>query len=353
MSVDLEFLRELCETAGVSAYERDVQKLIARRVAAYGTIENDSLGNLVTVNDHGSPHVLVTAHVDQIGIVVTHVLDDGYLQFEKVGIVDPGLLPGQRVIVHAAEGQVSGVVCRLPTHLVSEAQHGQAPEIRQQRIDIGARSREEALGRVAIGDPGTFWSQFTSMGDDLVAGPALDNRAGVYAAVRALELYAGAPGSARLTVATTVREETTFLGAKALSGRLSPDFLVVIDGDFASDYPGVEPHQVRGHFSLGSGPVINRGAGGSGTMFDLARQTAESCQIEYQVKADPYNTNTDADESLVLPRLGAVSLGYAIRYAHSPYELVSSGDLENLARLVFELVGRIAEQPEAAAGADL
>jgi len=353
MSFDLEFLRELSETPGVSAYERHVQKAVGRRVAEYGAIEYDALGNLaVTVNEHGSPHVLVTAHVDQIGLVVTHVLDDGFLQFEKVGILDPVLLPGHRVTVHAVGGQVTGVVCRPPTHLLTEAQRGTAPDIRQQRIDIGAKSREEALGRVAIGDPATFWSEFISMGDDLVAGPALDNRAGVYAAVRALELYAAAPGPARFTVATTVREETTFLGAKALAGRPLPDFLVVIDGDFACDYPGVEPDQVRGRFTLGSGPVINRGAGGSEAMFDLARQTAESCQMEYQVKADPYNTNTDADESLALPRLGALSLGYAIRYAHSPYEVVSAADLESLAHLVSQLVGRIGEEPQAAAGTD-
>jgi len=251
------------------------------------------------------------------------------------------------VTVHAAGGEVAGVVCRPPTHLLPEAERGRAPEIRQQRMDIGARNREEALERVAIGDPATLWAQFEQMGH-VVVGPALDNRAGVYAAVRALELYAAQPGMACLSVATTVREETTFLGAKALARRPVPDYLVVIDGDFASDYPGVEPHMTRGHFFLGGGPVLNRGAGGSEAMFDLARQTAESNDMAYQIKADPYNTNTDADESLALPRYGARSLGYAIRYAHSPYEAVSGADLEGLARFIAVLVTRLGEDPRAA-----
>ncbi len=175
----------------------------------------------------------------------------------------------------------------------------------------------------------------------MVATQALDDRAGLYAMIRALELYAEVPGAARLTGFATVHEETTFMGAKALALRLRPEVLIVLDGDFCSDTPAADAKELAGEVKLGAGPVLCRGAGSSERLVALAREVAAAEGLPVQIKACPGETETDADELMAAGTAATLTIGLPMRYMHSPFEVARVDDLEAAARLVAALARRI------------
>ena len=218
MATDIDLLRDLCAAPAPTGFEAPVLDIIRRRLSALAPPEGDPLGNVWgTVKGAGAPHVVVTAHADQIGLIVTYVDDKGFVSFDKIGGVDPQLLPGRNLVVQGAKGPVNGIVGRKPSHKMTKEERAQAPDLSDQWLDIGCSSREEALGLVQIGDPITFPPNFLPLAGARYASPGFDNRAGVYVCLRALELYAEAPAAADLTALLTVHEETTFMGAKAMA----------------------------------------------------------------------------------------------------------------------------------------
>jgi putative aminopeptidase FrvX len=344
MSVDVEFLRSLCTTPGPTGFEGPVQALVRKRAAATATPDGDSLGNVwADVNPKGTPHVIVVGHADQIGLIVTYVDDDGFVFFDKIGGVAAGLLPARHLIIHSAAGPVDGVVGKPPTHILTEDERKKAPEISAQCIDIGAASREEALTRVAVGDPITFEPTWLELAPDRFAAPAFDDRAGVYVAFRGLELYAAQNGRTRLTAVSTVHEETTFMGARAMTARLQPDVTIVVDGDFDSANPYVDAKKLGGEAKLGAGPILGRGAGSNQRLLAMAREVAAAESIPVQIKAYPGETDTDAHEMMAAGATATLSLGMAMRYMHSPFEVASGEDIEMAARLVAALTKHIGE----------
>jgi putative aminopeptidase FrvX len=344
MRFDVDFFRDLCLAPGPTGFEGPVQQVVRRRVGAVAPPSGDPLGNLwADVNPGASPQVVVAGHADQIGLIVTYVDDDGFVYFEKIGGVDHQLLPGRCLVIHAAGGPVEGVVGRKPTHFIPTDERGKAPDLHEQFIDIGARSRAAALERVSIGDPITFEPRFIELADDTYAALACDDRAGVYVAFRGLELYAQRPGAARLTAVSTVHEETTFMGARAQALRLAPACVVVVDGDFATDHPTVEPAKAGGAVKLGGGPVLARGTGSNAALFALARDVAKAEGIDVQIKAAASAMSTDADELMAAGVAATLSLSVPMRYMHSPFEVVRGDDLEATAVLVAALARRLGE----------
>jgi tetrahedral aminopeptidase len=344
MAVDLTFLRDLCLSPGPTGYEAPVQQVLRARLAGVATASGDPLGNLwAEVNPTAGLQVAVMGHADQIGLLVTYVDERGYLSFECLGGVDLGLLPGRDLVVHNERGPVRAVCGRKPTHIVPLTDRGKAPELAQLFLDIGARSRKQALSRVAVGDPVTFGGDFIELGGGLCAGRAFDDRAGVYAAFRGLELYAARPGQVRFTAASTVQEETTCAGAKALTDRLRPQVVVVIDGDFASDTPAAAAKDLGGEVRLGEGPVLGRGACSNERLVALTLEVAKARGIQVQVKAYGGAASTDADELMAAGSAATLSLGIPVRYMHSPYEVVDTGDVEATAELIAALAVRVGE----------
>ena len=347
MSLDVEFLTELCLCPAPSGFEAAVQRLLRRRLQTLDgrpAAEADPLGNLwSSVGPDGGPSVVAVAHADQIGMIVTHVEDAGYLRFAAIGWVDHVLLPGHTVLVHSAQGPVRGVVGRPPTHIIPEAERGKAVPLLEQFIDIGARDRDDALKRVAVGDAVTFDAGFHELAPGRYASIAMDNRAGVYAAFRALELYASEPGAARLTAVSSAHEETTFMGARALARRLQPDCIVVVDGTFTSDYPGVDAAKVSGEAVLGGGPVVTRGTTTNRRLTALALEVAAGLGIAVQVNATAGQTLTDADEMAAAGAAASMVLSIPMRYVHTPAEVLDGADVEATAVLIAALARRIGQ----------
>jgi putative aminopeptidase FrvX len=343
-TLDLDFFRDLCLAPGPSGYEEPVQKVVAQRAKAYARVEGDVLGNaLAHVGGDGPPHVMIAAHADQIGAVVASVDEHGFLSLDKIGYLEPDLLPGKSLVVWSAKGPVEAVAGHRPWYAVQHETPEKRPStIDQHWLDVGASSREEALSSVAIGDPVTFAPRFATLAGGRYASPAIDDRAGVYVALRTLEL-AGQPTAARLTAAATVGEETIFVGARSLAAALRPDVVIAVDVTFASDHPSVGPKELRGRVDLGAGPVLERGSFLNKRLFGLAAEVAAAEGIPVQVHAAGGETLTDADELMVAASAATMLVSVPVRYMHSPAEVVQGDDIEATARLLAALCRRLAE----------
>ena len=345
MTPDVGFLRDLVTAFGPSGFEQPVQEVVRRRVARVAAPETDVLGNVVaTVNPGATPTLVVAAHADQIGLQVTWVDERGFVYFDKLGGVDALLLAGRAVVIQGREGAVVGVVGKRPTHLIPEAERCKVAEICDQWIDIGAPDRDAALARIACGDPIVFTPHFVELAGGIVAGRALDDRCGLYVVARALEIYAAAPGAAALTALSTVQEEPRYLGAHAQSRRQRPDCMIVVDAEFATDQPEVEPRRAGGSAVLGGGPTLGRGGAGNPALLTLFCQVAAAEGIAVQVKAFPGDTQTD-NEWLQTSGAGtaAINLGVPVRYMHSPHEVAHLDDLEAAAHLAAAVARRLGE----------
>ncbi len=344
MATDLDLLRSLCAAPAPTGFEAPVQDLVRRRLATLSEPQGDPLGNVWgTAQGKNAPNVVVTAHADQIGLIVTYVDEQGFVSFDKIGGVDPQLLPGRNLIVHGAKGPVNGVVGRKPSHKMSKDERAKAPELSDQWLDLGCSTRAAAMELVQIGDPITFPPNFLELAGGRWASPAFDNRAGVYVCLRALEHYAAAPASADLTALLTVHEETTFMGAKAMAIRWQPDVIIVVDVDFASDDPGLDAKKLGGEVKLGSGPVIHRGAAGNLALTDLAIEIAKEEGIPMQVKAMPGSTSTDAEELMAAGNAATLSFSIPVRNMHSAFEVMQPDDAEAGALLAAAVTRRLSE----------
>jgi putative aminopeptidase FrvX len=341
---DVELLKSLCLAPGPTGFEAPAQEVVRRRLAPLGEVRGDPLGNVwFDVGPADTAQVVVTAHADQIGLIVTYVDDHGYISVEKIGGVASLLVPGRHFVIHGAGGPVHAVGGKKPTHIIPADERDKAPVLHEQFLDIGASGREAALARVAVGDPVTFAPEFIELSPGVFGTQALDDRAGVYCLVRALELYAAAPGTTRLTGLATVHEETTFMGAKAQAKRLTPAVMIVVDVDFCSDTPAADAKKLAGEVKLGAGPVLGRGAGSNQRLLAMAREVAAAEGIPVQLKAAPEAMSTDADELMAAGATATLSLSLPVRYMHSPFEVANGDDLEAAAALVAAIARRVGD----------
>ena len=319
--------RRLCEP--FAAVDVDVNGSSWARVAGTGSGDTH-------------PSLAVVGHIDEIGVHITHIDDDGFLRFGQVGGWDPVQLVGQRIVLETRGGELRGVIGRKAIHQLDQDERKQAPQLKALHIDVGAASGDEARELVRVGDTGVIDVQPLEFPNDRVVSRSLDNRAGCYVAARAAQLTAesgGAPGD--VLALAVVQEEIGLNGARTAAYRHQPDVAIVIDVTHANDTPGVELATDTRH-KLGSGPVIQRGATIHPRVSELLYEAAEADSIPYTLSSSGRFTGTDADEFHVsragIPT-GLVSV--PLRYMHSAVEMISIEDLENAAKLVAAFAGRL------------
>ena len=288
------------------------------------------------------PSLAVVGHIDEIGIHVTHIDDDGFLRFGQVGGWDPIQLVGQRIVLATRGGEVRGVIGRKAIHQLDQDERKRAPELKGLHIDVGAASGDEARELVRIGDMGVIDTQPLELPNGRVVSRSLDNRVGCFVAARAAQLVAesgGAPGE--VLALAVVQEEIGLNGARTSAYRHQPDVAIAIDVTHANDTPGIELSDDTRH-PLGSGPVIQRGATIHPRVAELLYEVAEAESIPYTLSSSGRFTGTDADIFHVsragIPT-GLVSV--PLRYMHSAVETVSIDDLENAAKLVAAFAKRL------------
>lgn len=333
-----ELLEGLLTAAGPSGHECAAAQVWRESCAAFAQeVRSDHVGSSLArvTGTGGGPTLAIVGHIDEIGLHVSHVDDEGYLRFGQVGGWDVVVLIGQRVRIQTRNGPVIGVIGRKPIHLMKEEERKQVPELKDLHIDIGAKDADEARGLVRIGDVAVIDVGPFELRHDRVVSRALDNRVGCYVAAEAARLVAaegGAPGDV-LALAVT-QEETTFAGSRTSAFALDPDLAIVVDLTFATDQPGIELGPVTKH-TLGSGPVVARGTTLHPRLFELLYETGEREGIPFTVESLGRGTGTDAD-AIHLSRAGVPTglVSVPCRYMHSPVEMVSLEDIDAAARLI-------------------
>ena len=330
-------LLELLTAHGPSGYEEVPAAVFRRHAEAFAEVEGDTLGSTVArvKGTADGQSVAVVGHIDEIGLIVTHIDDKGFLWFTNVGGWDPIVLVGQRVSVATREGAIPGVVARKAIHLLEADDRKKAPELKGLHIDIGAKDGDEARAQVRVGDVAVIAGDPVELPNDRLVARALDNRLGCFVALEAARLVAeagGAPGDVMAVAA--VQEETTLGGAATVAYRQRPDIALVVDVTHATDVPGIEERELGSHH-FGSGPVLGRGSTLHPRVFELLHDTAEREGIAFTIDASGRYTGTDAD-AINLSRAGVPTglIQLPLRYMHSPVEMVQLSDVHDAARLV-------------------
>ncbi|MGH7552180.1 MAG: M42 family metallopeptidase [Longimicrobiales bacterium] len=339
----LDFLKRLLDTPGPSGFEAAVARVWREEAQSFADrVEADVSGNSIAlVNEGGSPRVMLAGHIDEIGVMVTHIDEEGFLYFEGIGGWDSQVLVGQRVRVLARSAELVGVIGKKPVHLIKGEEKDKATKVQDLWIDIGVAHRDAARERgVRVGDPGVIDARLVELGDGLIASRSIDNRIGAYIVIEALRLLARDRPAAQVAAVATAQEEIGYSGggARTSAYRLDPQVALVVDVTFATDSPGMEKKELGEH-KLGGGPVLSRGSAAHAVVVDRLVSAAEREQIPYTLSASPKYTSTDAD-AIYLSRAGVATgvISVPNRYMHSPNEMVSLNDLELCARLIAAFV---------------
>jgi putative aminopeptidase FrvX len=341
-----DVLNRLLTAAGPSGNESAPAAAFREAASAFAEVSHDTLGSTVArVAGTGSgPTLAVVGHIDEIGMIVHHIDDEGFLWFSEVGGWDTAVLIGQRVDIFTRDGLVPGVIGRKATHLLEKDEKDKVPETRQLHIDIGAVDGDDARARVRIGDVAVITGEPMELEGGRVVSRALDNRLGCYVAFEAARLVAEAGGAPGAVCAVAVaQEETTLGGAATTAFSLEPDLAIVVDVSHETGQPGIEERRLGRH-RFGSGPILARGTALDPQIFELLHDTAEAEDIPFTVEAIGRRTGTDAD-AFHIARGGIPSalIGVQIRYMHSPVEMVHLEDVENCSRLIAAFAQRLPE----------
>jgi len=335
----ITFLKRLLDTPGPSGFESAPARLWRDEARAFAEVSNDVAGNsLAVVNAGGSPTIMLAGHIDEIGLIVTYIDDDGYLYIAGIGGWDSQVLVGQRIRLVGRDGDVFGVIGKKPIHVIKPEDRKKASQMSDLWVDIGATSREDAERRVTVGDAGVIDSRTIDFPNGCIVSRSIDDRIGAFIVLEALRRYAAQPGAARVIAVATTQEEIARHGggARVSATRIDPHMAIVVDVTHATDYPGAEKKE-QGDHRIGGGPVLTRGSIISPVVFTLLRDTATRLAIPFTVHAAGGESWTDAD-AIHVAREGVATglLSIPNRYMHSPNEMVSLEDLDRAATLIAE-----------------
>lgn len=339
-----ELLKKLAEAHGISGYEGEIRAIVKAEVEDYvDEMRVDPLGNLIATKHGKKPSVMIAAHIDEIGLMVKHIEDEGFIRFSTIGGWFEQTLLSQRMVLHAEGGKVYGVIGSKPPHVMKKEEREKVIKAEDMFIDVGARNREEAeqMG-IAIGTPVTLDRQFVELGNERASCKALDNRSGVALMVEALKR---ANTEFEVYAVGTVQEEVGLKGARTTAYALSPDVALATDVDVAGGHPGIAKKDTP--VEVEKGPVITvSDASGRGiitppSVLKWLKETASRYKIEYQLSvADGGNT----DASIIHLTKSGIPTGIIsipTRYIHTPVELLSLRDLDRGAELVARAIERV------------
>ncbi|MEM0335276.1 MAG: M42 family metallopeptidase [Thermofilum sp.] len=332
----MSLLSRLVNAPAPSGFEERVREIIFEELEEMGFEPVvDSLGNVYVILGDGRPLMVIAAHMDEVGFVVRHIDEKGFLRVAPLGGVSPEVALGKEVIVMGAKEDVFGVFGAQPPHGKGSAQVPLAFE--DLFIDIGASSREEAHAMgVNVGTPVSFVGNYREAGGRVI-GKALDDRVGCYALLEALR-NAKAVEEGSVAVAFTVQEEVGLRGASVLAHELEPNYAIAVEGTIANDIPGVP--EDRSITVTGKGPairVVDRGIIASTRLVSHIRQLAEERSIPYQLQVSPYSA-TDSG-SFITRGAETSAISVPVRYIHTPASVAFKKDIDlavQLLRLIIE-----------------
>src|SRR3954453_7735617 len=336
-------LRELLTTPAPSGYEGPAAAKWRAAAEPFAEVWTDTMGTSYAkvAGTGGGPTLAGFGHIDEIGIALTHVDDQGNCAFSVIGGYDPSTLVAQRGQLITRNGLVPGVIAR-GRHAASEGREGKKPELADLHVDIGARDRDDALQLVEIGDPGGLGGAPPELPNGRFVSRSLDNRLGAFVALEAARAVAeagGAPGD--VIAVASVQEELGVYGARAAAFGLGPQVAIAGDITPSTDAAGGDV-KIGGKVEVGAGPAVARGSTLHPRVFGLLREAAEADSIDHSIEVTTAHTYTDADY-VHLSRAGVPTglVSIPIRYAHSSIELAQWSDVDGAIRLIAAFAQRL------------
>lgn len=337
-------LKELTEKNGVSGNEHEVRDFIKREAEKLNTeIRTDSMGNLIVLKKGKNPRykVMLSAHMDEVGFIVTGYGEYGTIKFSTVGGIDPRILLGKKVVV--GEKKIPGVIGCKPIHMQSRDERGSNVKIRNMYIDIGAEKKEEAEKLAPLGEYISFAGEYVEFGEDRIKAKALDDRVGCAVLLDALkydydfDLYA----------CFTTQEEVGLRGAKVAAYTIDPDVALVIEGTTCSDVPGVEKHEYSTILGKGAAlTIMDRATYGDKNFVNYIYSLAKANNIEVQFK----NTTSGGNDAGAIHKSRAgvkvATISVPCRYIHSPVSVMSRKDFESVKSLTNLVLAKFSENQD-------
>lgn len=344
---NLNFLEQLLTTPSPTGFEISGQKVWLSHLSPVADrVIKDPYGSAAVVLDVNpqAPTIMLEAHCDEIGFIVRHVSDDGFIYVTRLGGSDPTIARAKRVHIHNKKGVVSGVFGNTAIHL-QDRENYKKPDWKDLYLDVGATNREEALQLISIGDPVTYADDIEYLNDQLITARALDNRIGGFIIAQAFKLLADQRSKLRFNLAAvnSVQEEIGGFGARMMTELVKPSLAFVTDVTHSTDTPGIN-HKEHGKIELGKGPSFTRGAANQNKVVDYLEQIAKDSSIPYQLESTSTRTGTDTD-SIYHQRGGIPSalISLPLRYMHSPVETAHFDDIENLVSVMTQAVLKLDE----------
>lgn len=320
-------LKTLSQAFGPSGYEDEVRGIMRSHMSKFcDSVYEDNMGNLVCHKKGKGNTILLCAHMDEVGFIISHITEEGYLKFQTVGGIDPNVLVSKRLVI--GDNRIKGVIGAKPSHF-KDADN--SVKISDLYIDIGAKSREDARKYVDKGDYACFDSNYVEFGDGLIKGKALDDRIGCYALMKLAEMNIDAD----VCFAFTVQEEVGCRGARVVACDINPEIAVVIEGTTCSDVPGTDEFSYS--TKMGRGPALSMRDGGSYSDCDLTeslRKIAEDNNIKYQFKTTTAGGNDASAIQVAGAGVKVCAISVPCRYIHSQSNVASKSDIENLILLI-------------------
>ena len=336
MNVNVSLLKQICEIAGAPGFESRVRNLVIEEVSPLvDQLEVDNLGSVVTVkkgkNNPDGKKVMVAAHMDEIGFIVTHIDENGFLRFHTLGGFDPKTLTAQRVIVHGKQDLV-GVMGSKPIHVMTQEEKNKNPKITDYFIDLGM-GPDEVKELVAVGDPITRERELVEMGS-CVNCKSIDNRVSVFILIETLRQLKDVPYD--VYGVFTVQEEVGIRGANVAAHHINPDFGIALDTTIAFDLPGAQPHEKI--TALGEGAaikVMDASAIADYRMTDFLKKTADQQQIPWQ----PEILTAGGTDTAGVQRMGkqgaiAGAISIPTRHLHQVIEMAHKQDIASCIQLL-------------------
>jgi putative aminopeptidase FrvX len=334
----LEFLKKLLTTSSPSGFETENQKNWVSYAKKFADkVETDNYGNAVAIlNPKGSPKIMLDSHIDEIGLMIKHIDDQGFLSIQSIGGVDPALIRGKRLNIHTEKGPIRGIVAAPPIHLRDRSADPKPPKMHEIFVDLGVNTKKEAEKLVSVGDPATFVDDFELLQGDIAVARAMDNRAGAWSVIEALRIASTKKSQLKCAIyaCSSIQEETGLCGAQMQVFNVKPDLAIAVDVTHATDIPGINIKE-HGLVKLGEGPVVTIGRESHPLIVQRLKKLSTSKKLPMQVETFSLTGGTDA--WAIWTKEGGIPstiLSIPNRYMHTTVEMIHLKDLENTANLL-------------------
>ena len=339
----LNLVKELCALPGVSSFEEEVRAFLMDRAAPFADdMRVDAMGNLIVFKKGKKStgnKLMLCAHMDEVGLIIRSITEEGYLKFDAIGGINRRVLLGKQVEV--GPNKVKGVIGLKAYHLVSREEEKVVPKLETFYIDIGAKNKAKAEKLVSVGDCGVFVSDCVEFGAGMLKAKALDDRIGCAVMLKLLEEELPLD----CTFVFTVQEEVGTRGAFGAAFSVTPELALILETTTAADLPGVEGHQKV--CAPGKGPVIpfmDNGSIADRGLFELLRNTAEAHGIPWQTKHYIAGGNDASAVQRSKAGVRTVTLSAAVRYLHAPASVAGIQDMEHILQLTRHFLNAVAER---------